>query len=177
MALPKHSVGSYSYGPGVTLNFAPGVDDSQFHVGSFCSFASGVKVMLGGEHHTEWATTFPFHGEFWGNEKSVAWGRGDVEIGDDVWVGTDVLILSGSKIGTGAVVAARTVVSGAVAPYAVVGGNPMRFLRWRFSEPVREALLGIAWWKWPEDRIRRAIPALLSPDVERFIALVKAGEL
>lgn len=175
--LPPHTVGSYSYGPGVTLNFAPGVDDSQFHVGSFCSFASGVKVMLGGEHHIEWATTFPFHGEVWGNDKPVAWGRGDVRIGNDVWVGTDALILSGTEIGDGAVVGARTVVSGVVAPYSVVAGNPMRFVKWRFGLHERVLLQQIAWWSWPEERIKRALPFLLSPDVGAFIERVNRGEL
>lgn len=175
---PRSIVGRHSYGPGATVSYAPGVDDSQLRVGAFCSFASGVKILLGGEHHPEWVTTFPFHDEaVWGSEKPVAWGRGDVEVGNDVWVGTDALILSGSVIGDGAVIGARTVVSGEVAPYAVVAGNPVRFVRWRFSADVRAELGRIAWWSWADDRIKRAVPYLLDPDVERFVRLVNRGEL
>lgn len=177
--LPKHSIGNYSYGPGVTLNYAPGVDDSELHISTFCSFASGVKVMLGGEHHVDWVTTFPFHDPVWGREKekAVAWGRGDVQIGNAVWVGTDTLILSGSMIGDGAVVGARTVVSGTVAPFSLVAGNPMRFVKWLFDEPTRVALQAIAWWSWPDERIKRAVPYLQSPNVQKFIDAVNRGEL
>jgi chloramphenicol O-acetyltransferase type B len=171
------SIGRHTYGEKFVISHAPGAEEKpRVVVGSFCSLAGGIRIQLGGEHHVDWVTTFPFHGG-WGNEVNPAWGRGNIEIGNDVWVGSDVLILSGSKIGDGAAIAARTVVSGNVAPYSIVAGNPMRFMRWRFDEFQRAALLLIKWWEWDDARIKKAIPFLMANDIEKFIRLVNQGEL
>ena len=98
-----------------------------------------------------------------------------MSIGNDVWIGTEAFILSGVTIGDGAVIAARSVVTRDVAPYAVVAGNPARQVRLRFSETVIDALERIRWWDWPITEIQSAWPLLLSSDVEAFVAKFEAA--
>ncbi|MBR3191286.1 MAG: CatB-related O-acetyltransferase [Bosea sp.] len=127
--------------------------------------------MLGGNHRTEWATTYPFPAlpglwpEAVGLDGSHV-SRGDTVIGHDVWLGSQALILSGVTIGHGAVVAARAVVAKDVPPYAIVAGNPARVVRYRMSEERIAALLRSQWWLLPEAEVRRLIPTLLSERIE-----------
>lgn len=175
-AYPALDIGEGTYG---LLSILTWDGPSKIHIGKYCSFGYNTHAFVGGEHRADWATTYPFS-VLWPEGRGVEGhpaSRGDVVIGNDVWVAAQATILSGSTIGDGAVVAARTLVSGAVAPYSVVGGNPMRFLRWRFPQPIREELLQIKWWDWPRERIAKALPVLLNPDIERFIYLAKRGEL
>ena len=131
-----------------------------------------MTIVLGGEHHPEWVTTSPLRVL---NDLPGAWQdghpgtKGDVTIGNDVWIGVGVTILSGVAIGDGAVIGAAAVVSSDVPPYAVVAGNPARVLRHRFPEATRAALLRIAWWDWPRERVLGAVDALCSPDVDAFV--------
>jgi acetyltransferase-like isoleucine patch superfamily enzyme len=140
-------------------------------IGNYCSIASGVKILLGGEHHLEYVTTYPF--SLLLNEAKNLSGyphsKGDVIIGNDVWIGQDAMILSGVCIGDGAVVAGRCVVRRDVAPYSVVAGNPARHIKSRFSQEKIDALLKIAWWNWPASELEKAWPLLQSPDVDKFI--------
>lgn len=168
---PMFEIGEGSYGLLTVMQWSA----SQLRIGRFCSFAAGTVALLGGEHDTRFVSTYPFS-MFWGDKKEKA-PQADVWIGSDVWVGATSVILGGSRIGTGAVIAAGSVVSGNVAPFSVVGGNPLRFMRWRFDEETRNALLAIGWWDWPEERLRRAAPYLQSQDVQGFIAKVHGGEL
>jgi serine acetyltransferase len=94
----------------------------------------------------------------------------DVEIGNDVWIGDTATLLSGVRIGNGAVIGARSVVTKDVPPYAIVVGNPARIARLRFTPEQISALERIAWWNWPLHKIREAAPLLLSPSIEEFIA-------
>jgi acetyltransferase-like isoleucine patch superfamily enzyme len=165
------SVGEHSYGPLKVLFPAA----AQLTVGSYCSIAAGVRVFLGGNHRTDWVTTYPFS-----VSDPAAKGieghpttRGDVVIGHDVWLGRDATILSGVTIGSGAVIGAGALVTRDVPPYAVVGGNPAAILRHRFDEAQIAALLEIAWWHWPAERIAEHLPLLLSPDIDRFIAAAR----
>jgi hypothetical protein len=103
--------------------------------------------------------------------------RGDVTIGNDVWLASGCTILSGVKVGDGAVVAARAVVSRDVAPYAIVAGNPARLIRYRFEQEMRDALLTSAWWTWPEAEVRKVIPLLCSNDLAKFLAYAKARQI
>jgi virginiamycin A acetyltransferase len=165
----RYRVGEWSYGSPSVLTWGEG---ATLVVGRFCAFAQGVVILLGGEHRTDWITTYPFNvmfpdaARFQGHPRA----KGDVVIGCDVWVGRDALILSGVAIGNGAVVAARSVVTRDVAPYSIVAGNPARHVRFRFPEETIAALQAIAWWDWPLERIKEAWPLLLSGDVEAFIA-------
>lgn len=167
---PQYEIGEGSYGG---LRVMGWDDKTQLRVGKFCSFSYDVQVLLGGEHRVDWATTYPFSSlpewpEAAGIEGHPA-TRGDVIIGNDVWVGAGVMLLSGTELGDGCVVAARSVVTGLIAPYSIVGGNPCRFLKWRFPEPVRAALVAMRWWDWPRDKLAAALPLMLSRDVEKFI--------
>lgn len=166
---PALDIGEGSYGL-LTILPWPG---STISIGRYCSFAIGTVALVGGEHRTDFVTTYPF-GTIEGAQPIPS---GNVEIGSDVWVGSTAVILGGATIGHGAVIAAGTVVSGTVAPYSVVGGNPMRHIRYRFDEPTRNELLRIAWWGWDLSRIKRALPVLQSPDAAAFIAKVNGGEL
>jgi acetyltransferase-like isoleucine patch superfamily enzyme len=141
-------------------------------IGDFCSFAPGVEIIAGGVHPTNWVSTYPFRIN-WGMPGALRDGmpssHGDIIIGSDVWIGTGAMILSGVKIGHGAIVAARAVVTKDVAPYAIVAGVPARNLCMRFSQEVINQLLHVQWWNWPEDQIRAAVPLLSSNLVKEFL--------
>ena len=149
-------------------------DDVRLIVGNYCSLANSATFLLGGEHSLDRTTTFPFRIRF-GLTDAGTDGfpkpTGNTVLGSDVWVGARALILSGCRIGHGAVVAGGAVVTRDVPPYAVVGGNPARVLGFRLTEEQRRALLRIEWWNWPEERVRRMVPFLSGPDVDAFIAL------
>ena len=170
-ACKGQDVGEHSYAGG-TLRVQSWGEGSVLRVGKFCSFADGVTILLGGEHRTDWVTTYPFSAlfenaqQFVGHPKS----KGDVVIGNDVWIGMEAMILSGVKIGDGAVIGARSVVTRDVEPYAIVGGNPAKEIRKRFTEEQIQLLQRIAWWNWPIDQIQAAWPMLLSADIDTFIA-------
>jgi acetyltransferase-like isoleucine patch superfamily enzyme len=127
--------------------------------------------MLGGEHRSDWLTTYPFTALcaqancFSGHPKT----KGDVLIGNDVWIGNSALILSGVKIGDGAVIGARSVITKDVAPYSIFAGNPAKFYRFRFDEEKIAELLKISWWEWPFEKIMQAWPLLLSNKIDEFI--------
>jgi len=164
-----YQIGEGTYGWPEILYYDAG---ATLKIGNYCSIAPGVKILLGGEHHMEYVTTYPF--SLLLNEArnlpGYPYSKGDVIIGNDVWVGQDAMILSGIRIGDGAVIAARSVVTRDVAPYSVVVGAPARHIKFRFSQDTIDALLGIAWWNWPASEIKKAWPLLQSPDVDRFIA-------
>ena len=130
--------------------------------------------MTGGEHRVDWVTTYPFSaiwpavaGHIPGHPKT----KGNVIIGNDVWIGMNVFILSGVTIGDGAVVGAGALVSKDVPPYAIVGGNPAKIIRYRFDPQTIKKLLSIAWWNWSDDEIIKAMPFLLSNDISSFVKL------
>lgn len=141
-------------------------------IGRFCALARGVKfIMNGANHPMSGFSTYPFFifGNGWEHAEPAPEEpphKGDTVIGNDVWIGYDALIMPGVTIGDGAIVAARSVVAGDVPPYAVVGGNPARTIRQRFAPETTDALLEIAWWNWPVDRITRHLPAIVGADIE-----------
>ncbi|HWP45496.1 MAG TPA: CatB-related O-acetyltransferase [Blastocatellia bacterium] len=147
-------------------------------IGRYCSIAPGVTILLGGEHRVKWVTTYPFSLLF-DEAKDLPgypYTKGDVIIGNDVWIGQEAMILSGVRIEDGAVIAARSVVTKDVAPYSIVAGNPAQHIRFRFSESEIESLLKIAWWNWPWPKIQEAWPLLQSPDIQSFIDKYSAGD-
>lgn len=174
-AYKDYDIGDWTYGTPTVLSWG---EDARLKIGRFCSIANGVEIMLGGEHRSDWVTTYPFSvfckdaEGFTGHPKS----KGDVIIGNDVWIGTGALILSGVKIGDGAVIGARSVVTRDVAPYAIVAGNPAKLLRLRFAEEVVGELLRIAWWEWPLEKIAEAWPLLLSDKICEFIQTYRSPE-
>ena len=152
--------------------------ESMVRVGDWCSIALDVEIMTGGNHRTDWVSTYPFRIQF-GLEGAygdgMPWTKGDVTIGSDVWIGRGAKVLSGVTIGHGAVVAAYSVVTADVEPFAIVAGVPAVVKRYRFEPDQREALLRIAWWDWDESRIRENVDALSSPDISAFIAAHDPG--
>jgi acetyltransferase-like isoleucine patch superfamily enzyme len=172
---PHFPIGIGTYGDLTVLSWGGG---TRLEIGAYCSFAKGVKVVLGGEHRPDWVTTYPFSvfESTATHIKGHPAAKGDVLIGNDVWIGMGALILSGVAIGDGAVVGAGSVVTKDIPPYAIVGGNPARLLRYRFSENHRQRLQKIAWWKWDKAQIARAIPDLLSEDIDRFINQAEMGK-
>ena len=165
------SIGEFSYGAPTVMEWGEG---ARLSVGKFCSIAEKVVIFLGGNHKTEWVSTYPFSalGEVWNEAKEIKGHpatKGDVVVGHDVWIGYGVTILSGVSIGHGAVIGAGAVVSKDVAPYSIVAGNPARVVKKRFGESEIEALLKICWWDWDVLKIKEFLPLLCSEGVEKFI--------
>lgn len=168
-ALPPLYMGKGSYGQPQVLGFGEG---ACVIVGKYCSIATGVSIMTGGEHRVDWVTTYPFSaiwpdvaGHIPGHPKT----KGNVIIGNDVWIGMNVFILSGVTIGDGAVIGAGALVSKDIPPYAIVGGNPAKLIRYRFDPQTIKKLLSIAWWNWSDEEIIKAMPLLLSNDISSFV--------
>ncbi|WP_372781126.1 CatB-related O-acetyltransferase [Phenylobacterium sp.] len=142
-------------------------EGAALRIGSFCSIAENVTIFLGGNHRVDWMTTYPF-GHIFVEELGGAGlvghpaTKGDVEIGSDVWLGHGSTIMSGIRIGHGAVIAVNATVVKDVAPYEIVGGNPAKHLKFRFDEEIRGLLLELSWWDLPLDDIRRLTWSLSS---------------
>lgn len=164
------TMGAHSYGLPRVLAYAG--NDARARVGAFCSIGADVEFLLGGYHHPEWVSTFPFRimlqlpGAFEDGQPTT---RGDVVVENDVWIGRGAKILSGVTVANGAVVGAFAVVTRDVRPYAIVVGNPARELRRRFDDERVDALLASRWWEWPLERIVEYVPLLCSPDVDAFL--------
>lgn len=146
-------------------------------IGRFCALAEGVTFIMNGANHAmSGFSTYPFNifGHGWEEGFDAAtWAaenRGDTIVGNDVWIGMQALIMPGVKIGDGAIIAARSVVTGNVAPYAIVGGNPAREVRRRFDSDTINRLLAIAWWNWPVEKISRNLDAIRGADLSRLEA-------
>lgn len=165
---PLYEFGHNTYGLPEIFSWNEG---ATLKVGAFCSIAGGVKIFLGGEHRPDWITTFPFNVK-WQEAKHIKGhpkSKGDIIIGNDVWIAADAIIMSGVTIGDGAVIGAAAVVAKDVPPYAIVVGNPGRIAKYRFSEQQIEQLLNIKWWHWSDDKIKRALPLMLDSNIDRFI--------
>ena len=173
---PQYRIGRGSYGDLQVLTFG---EDTTLRIGNYCSFARGVQIMLGGNHRPDWVTTYPFSAidrrfrDFEGHPRS----KGDVVIGNDVWIAREAMILSGVTVGDGAVIGARAVVSRNVPPYTIVAGNPATEVRTRFPEEIVARLLALRWWDWPDDRIAAAMPHLLSDRIEAFLNAAEQGRI
>lgn len=166
------SVGEYTYGSPSIHTWGEG---AKLHIGNYTSIADGVRIMLGGEHRIDWVTTYPFNVLFGQPQDHPGHPatKGDVVIGNDVWIARDALILSGVTIGDGAVVGARAVVSKDVPPYAVVVGNPMKVIKYRFSPDVIERLLQAKWWDRDINDMLSMGRLLMSPDVEELLSTLE----
>lgn len=138
---PDHvKVGNYTYGE---LNVLNANEHENLYIGNFCSIASNVTFVLNADHNTKTLSTYPFKVKCLKSCKFEAISKGDIIVDDDVWLGTNAVILSGVHIGQGAVVAAGAVVTNDVPPYAVVGGIPAKILKFRFDSQIIHTLLSI----------------------------------
>lgn len=173
---PQYAIGRGTYGGLAVRDWNEG---TTLRIGAFCSLAKGVQVFLGGNHNTHLVTTYPFSA-LWPAARALGGhpvSRGDVNIGNDVWIGAEAMILSGVSIGDGAVIGARAVVSRDVPAYAIVAGNPAQPVGRRFDEAVAARLLAVRWWDWDDARIERALPWLLSERIEDFLDAAEQGRL
>lgn len=160
-------------------NFA---GDQRLSIGRFCAIATGARFVFAAANHAmAGPSTYPFAilgGDFAGAMPIEAYPfpqRGDTVIGHDVWIGMEALILPGVRIGHGAVVGARSVVTRDVPDYAVVAGNPARIVRRRHAEDEAARLVTLGWWYWPVERIAQAIPLLVKGSVAELEALARAA--
>jgi acetyltransferase-like isoleucine patch superfamily enzyme len=164
---PQLNVGEYTYGLGreCFISYHP---DDRVQIGKFCSIADGVKFVFG-EHRTNAVSTFPLRAMCFGGEPHAdARSKGDIVVGHDVWIGVNAIILSGVKIGNGAVIAAGSVVCKNVPPYSVCGGVPAKVIKMRFPENQITALEKLQWWDWPIEKIKANAEDFYG-DVETFI--------
>ena len=151
------------------------INDEKLQIGKFCSIACGSKFLFNSANHTLSSLStypFPLFFEEWELEKkdvTKAWdNKGDIIIGNDVWIGYEAVVLAGVTIGDGAIVGTRAVVTKDVPPYTIVGGVPAKPIKKRFSEETISALLEIQWWNWSEKRIARNIGAIQSGNIEQL---------
>ena len=149
-------------------------------IGKFCSIASGATFIMGpANHRTSSVSTYPFavFGGAWTEclpaHLAQLPRKGDIVVGNDVWLGRKCVILPGVTIGDGAIVAAYSVVTRDVAPYTVVSGNPARFRKKRFDDELIALLEEARWWDFPPEVLTRRLPLLCDPDLERVRAALR----
>ena len=149
-------------------------------IGKFCSIACGTKFLFNCANHTLKSLstyTFPLFYEEWELEKSnitTAWdNKGDIVIGNDVWIGYEAVIMAGVHIGDGAIIAACAVVTKDVPPYTIVGGTPAKEIRKRFDTEVIQQLLKLKWWDWSTNKIRQCLPYIAEGKLDELLAMKK----
>ena len=156
------TIGDFTYGQPLILTWG---ENTKLTIGKFCSIGANVQIYLGGNHHTDWLTTYPFNvllkDQYPDIDGEVALTKGDIVIGNDVWIGNNVMIMSGVEIGDGAVIAAGSVVTKDVHQCEMVAGNPARQKKilWQKFGAVE-----MEWWDWPLEKIAEAVPYLCSGD-------------
>ena len=153
------------------------VNGDRLVIGKFCSLACGARFLFNSANHTlKSLSTYPFPifwGEEWGIDKSEvasAWdNRGDIVVGNDVWIGYEAVIMAGVRIGDGAVIAARAGVTRDVPPYTIVGGVPAKTIRPRFDDRAAARLLELQWWNWPVEKIRANLPRIMRGEIDKLV--------
>jgi len=164
----RYKIGDHTYGNLRVVSFGEG---TSLTIGKYCSISRNVVIFLGGEHRTDWISTYPFPW-IWEEAKGIPGHpgtKGDVVIGNDVWIGYGATLLSGVTVGDGAVIGACSLVTKDVPPYARVAGNPAHILGYRFDENLIKKLLEIKWWNWPDPVIKERLRFICTPSIEEFI--------
>ena len=186
---PNISVGDYTYyddsvaptgfATNKVLFTSPEFGD-KLTIGKFCSIASGTRFIMGpANHRISSVTTYPFHvfgGEWEKNTPSHLSQlpfKGDIVIGNDVWIGRESVIMPGVKIGDGAIIAAYSVVVKDVPPYGVAGGNPAKLIKKRFDDELIKLLLRVKWWDFSPEKLVDFLSILCSPDLEDVKEVLK----
>ncbi len=166
------SIGRHSYGRLILDEYN---ERSKFIVGDYCSFAKNIRV-ISENHRIDTITTYPFDSfNFFytdnpiENKNHFTKNNGVIRIGNDVWIGTDVIILPGVTIGDGAVIGAGSIVTKDVPDYAVVGGNPAKVIKYRFTQDQIAKLKEIAWWNWEEEKVVKNLDKIVNNDIDAFI--------
>ncbi|MDB3904074.1 CatB-related O-acetyltransferase [Candidatus Pelagibacter sp.] len=170
-------VGKWSYGNPRILRWDY---SSKIKIGNFCSLGPDIDFYIGGNHRVDWISTSQLPASQFNDVfekaktiKNFSISKGDIEIGHDVWIGGRTTILSGVKIGTGAVIAAGSVVVNDVDPYTIAGGNPNRIIKKRFKDSTIQKLLETEWWNLSDDKIDILSPYLLSNNFDAFFESIK----
>ncbi len=152
------------------------INHDKLIIGKFCSIACGTRFLFNSANHSLTSLStypFPLFFEEWKQNPcdiTMSWNnKGDIVIGNDVWIGFEAIIMAGVTIGDGAVIGARALVTKDIPPYTIVGGVPAKPIKKRFSEKTIEALLQIRWWDWPKEKIQKHIPAIQSGSIEQLI--------
>lgn len=145
-------------------------DVDKLIIGSYCSIGSGAIFMMAGNqgHNTQWLSTYPFffQANIFKDANNGFEKAGNTIIGNDVWIGSEAMIMPGITIGDGAIIAARAVVVKDVKPYTVVGGNPSVLIKSRFENSEIKQLLTIKWWNWKEEKVKECMKLICSPKIE-----------
>lgn len=163
-------IGKYTYGENPKIKWK----DANLTIGKFCSIASNLNIYLGGNHRSDWVTTYPF-GHIYKDVFNTFDGvghpktNGDVIIGNDVWIADNVTIMSGITIGDGAVIACNSHIVKNVEPYSIVGGNPAKLIKYRFKKEQIDFLLELKWWDLDDKQINMIIPLLCNSDIDKLI--------
>ena len=151
------------------------INKDKLIIGKFCSIACGAKFLFNSANHTLSSLStypFPLFFEEWNLDRSnvcTSWdNKGDIVIGNDVWIGYEAVIIAGVTIGDGAIIGARAVVTKDVEPYTIVGGVPAAPIRKRFSKDTISNLLKIKWWDWPKEKIAKNINAIQSGEIDKL---------
>ena len=146
-------------------------------VGKYCSIGANPRFFLGGNHRYDWVTTYPFHVKMIHNYtfdslddsiEGYPLSNGDIIIGNDVWFGENVTVMSGVRIGDGAVIGANSTVVSDIEPYSISGGHPAKHIKYRFSNEVIEKLLDIKWWDVEESKLNLLLPYMCVNDIDVF---------
>ena len=150
------------------------INHDRLIIGKFCSIACGAKFLFNSSNHTMSSLStypFPIFAAEWDENMPVteAWdNKGDIVIGNDVWIGYEAVIMAGVHIGNGAIIGTRAVVTKDVPPYAIVGGVPAKKIRNRFDDSVIEVLQKIKWWDWDIKKISKNLKAIRNADIEKL---------
>jgi len=166
--------GKYSYGFHHVKKWSN--DDADLFVGKFTSIAADVTMYLdnGNGHDATFISTYPFGQLYTDRFPNVVNksrnSNGNIVIGSDVWIGENVVIMSGVTIGHGAIIANNSHVVKNVQPYSIVGGNPAKHIKYRFTKEQIEKLLQIQWWNWTDDKINEKMQFICSPNIDEFIS-------
>ncbi len=168
----QFTIGDFTYGSPDVKTYD---STTRLIIGRYCSFAAKVAILMGGEHRMDLGTTYPFPeiADPWpetSNITGMTGSKGDIVIGNDVWVGYGATILSGVTIGDGSAIGAGALVTHDIAPFSIVGGNPAKVIRMRFDDHLIARLLKLGWWNWPEEKVRENIQLICSPDIEKLLA-------
>jgi acetyltransferase-like isoleucine patch superfamily enzyme len=162
---PNVTIGDFTYGnPQIRWL----IGQEKIEIGKFCSFAGDVSIYMSGNHPIDTVSCYPFPGlkDMWpGAQGHCPIARGDVVIGNDVWVGWGAKIMSGVTIGDGAVIGAHSIVAKDVEPYAIAVGSPCREVKKRFDDKTIAMLQEVKWWDWSEEKIQRNIGVITSKDI------------
>lgn len=162
---------TYGYDSLIIKDFETG---EKLKIGKFCSLSSNITIMLGGNHPIKNISTYPFgllNTDKFKGYINIEKEKKDTFIGNDVWIGHGVTILTGVTIGDGSIIAANSNVIKDVEPYSIVGGNPARFIKKRFTDQQISKLLEIKWWDLDDDKINEILPYICSEKIDDFIKI------